>query len=224
MYLSCDRSQIGKASAAAAHTCSTPSPQASRPQPRRIVSRADLLPRLLCASPGVLVFCEKHTKQPGHLRLRLPSQLLCLYAAASISSAQEWRKNICSEGLRGSQVPNKTHRGKSFSDMVRTRRRLVLLLLLLGLTVLSPLALYTSRLSVALNSIRKRSLPSVICSRFESYLGVFLLALLGLLTTLLPHFFCRSAGFPWRDHESGEWFFGLFSSVDCDPWGFFSGS
>lgn len=101
MYLSCDRSQIGKASAAAAHTCSTPSPQASRPQPRRIVSRADLLPRLLCASPGVLVFCEKHTKQPGHLRLRLPSQLLCLYAAASISSAQEWRKNICSEGLRG---------------------------------------------------------------------------------------------------------------------------
>ncbi|AQK50046.1 Probable galacturonosyltransferase 4 isoform 1 [Zea mays] len=37
--------------------------------------------------------------------------------------------------------------------MVRTRRRLVLLLLLLGLTVLSPLALYTSRLSVALNSI-----------------------------------------------------------------------
>lgn len=189
MYLSCDRSQIGKASAAAAHTCSTPSPQASRPQPRRIVSRADLLPRLLCASPGVLVFlCEKHTKQPG--RLRLPSQLLCLYAAASISSAQEWRKNICSEGLRGSQVPDKTHRGKPFSDMVRTRRRLVLLLLLLlALTVLSPLALYTSRLSVALNSIRKRSLPSVICSRFESYLGVFLLALLGLLTTLLPHFF-----------------------------------
>nr|ACG33522.1 transferase, transferring glycosyl groups [Zea mays] len=37
--------------------------------------------------------------------------------------------------------------------MVRMRRRLVLLLLLLGLTVLSPLALYTSRLSVALNSI-----------------------------------------------------------------------
>jgi hypothetical protein len=74
--------------------------------------------------------------------------------------------------------------------MVRTRRRLVLLLLLLlALTVLSPLALYTSRLSVALNSIRKRSLPSVICSRFESYLGVFLLALLGLLTTLLPHLF-----------------------------------
>lgn len=168
-----------------AHVVSTPSPQ-----PRRIVSRADLLPRLLCASPGVLVFCEKHTKQPGHLRLRLPSQLLCLYAAASISSAQEWRKNICSEGLRGSQVPDKTHRGKPFSDMVRTRRRLVLLLLLLlALTVLSPLALYTSRFSVALNSIRKRSLPSVICSRFESYLGVFLLALLGLLTTLLPHFF-----------------------------------
>ena len=42
--------------------------------------------------------------------------------------------------------------------MVRTRTRL-LLLLLLALTVLSPLALYTSRLPAALNPIRKRSLP-----------------------------------------------------------------
>ncbi|AQK50047.1 putative galacturonosyltransferase 4 [Zea mays] len=49
--------------------------------------------------------------------------------------------------------------------MVRTRRRLVLLLLLLGLTVLSPLALYTSRLSVALNSIQARVFPGEITNQ-----------------------------------------------------------
>lgn len=84
----------------------------------------------------------------------------------------------------------------------------MLLLLLLALTVLSPLALYTSRLSVALNSIRKRSLPSVICSRFEPYLAVFLSALLGLLTTLLPHFFFVEARvFPGEitNQVSGFW-------------------
>jgi len=42
--------------------------------------------------------------------------------------------------------------------MVRPRRRSVLLLLL-ALTMLSPLALYTSRLPAALNPIRKRAIP-----------------------------------------------------------------
>lgn len=69
-----------------------------------------------------------------------------------------------------------------------------MLLLLLALTVFSPLALYTSRLPAALNPIRKRPLPRcVIWSRFESYLGVFLLGL-GLLTISLPRFCLQKRG------------------------------
>jgi len=48
--------------------------------------------------------------------------------------------------------------------MVRTRRSVLLLLLALTLTMLSPLAFYTSRLPTAFNPIRKRALsPGVIC-------------------------------------------------------------
>ncbi|CAL5007069.1 unnamed protein product [Urochloa decumbens] len=48
--------------------------------------------------------------------------------------------------------------------MVRTRRRSVLLLLL-ALTVLSPLALYTSRLSAALNPVQTRDFPGEITNQ-----------------------------------------------------------
>ncbi|CAL5011668.1 unnamed protein product [Urochloa decumbens] len=58
----------------------------------------------------------------------------------------------------------KTHQRKPNSKMVRTRRRSVLLLLL-ALTVLSPLALYTSRLSAALNPVQTRDFPGEITNQ-----------------------------------------------------------
>ena len=84
-----------------------------------------------------------------------------------------------------------------------------MLLLLLSLTVLSPLALYTSRLPAALNPIRKRALPQRDLFRDlrPSFVGI------GALTILLPCFFflSRNSGFPRRNHESGEWVFVFFS-------------
>jgi hypothetical protein len=88
-----------------------------------------------------------------------------------------------------------------------TRRRSVLLFLL-ALTVLSPLALYTSRLSAAFSPIRKHALspslfPGAIWSRFEAFLGrvSWHCGCYGFFP--VP---CRYAGLSRRNHESGECF------------------
>ena len=85
-----------------------------------------------------------------------------------------------------------------------------MLLLLLSLTVLSPLALYTSRLPAALNPIRKRAIPrrDLFRDLRPSFVGI------GALTILLPCFFSfpETRDFPGEitNQVSGFSFFFLF--------------
>ena len=56
---------------------------------------------------GVLVFlCKKQSVQPRSNPGRVPPSP-CLLVPASTSSAQDCRRNVCSEGLRGTQGPDK---------------------------------------------------------------------------------------------------------------------
>ena len=95
--------------------------------------------------------------------------------------------------------------------------------MLLALTMLSPLALYTSRLPAALNPIRKRALPQRDLFRDlrPSFVGI------GALTILLPCFFSfpETRDFPGEitNQVSGFSFFFLFLfwSVDLGFYGDF---
>jgi len=62
--------------------------------------------------------------------------------------------------------------------MVRTRRS-VLLLLALTLTMLSPLAFYTSRLPTAFNPIQMRDFPGEITNQMSGVFGFFSFVLVG---------------------------------------------
>ena len=85
-----------------------------------------------------------------------------------------------------------------------------MLLLLLALTMLSPLALYTSRLPAALNPIRKRALPrrDLFRDLRPSFVGI------GALTDLLPcFFFPEMRDFPGEITNQMSGVFGFFSFV-----------
>jgi len=63
--------------------------------------------------------------------------------------------------------------------MVRTRRLVLLLLLALALTMLSPLAFYTSRLPTAFNPIQMRDFLGEITNQMSGVFGFFSFVLVG---------------------------------------------